>query len=262
MQVAMSQGILVLGGPGAYVIEGRSNSGKNFLLDHMITHAKHSGLEFSNIVTFSGSQEENDSLNFIETLYNSDIWAIAKSLAEVEFVVMTRKKHLASLRAEKGGDEDAKRFKADNPMLLILDDFGGLVNMTTNVKSQWYQYITTVRNMGIYLVMLIQYPKQIGPAFWNQCKAVISFDRSETGLRHYAKAAGITLSKQVLAKILSWMKKKHRYLVWFRDWNIDEPLPDQPWVGYKLEAMEQPRFMECTELLYEVNNTQNEDEEQ
>lgn len=241
------EGFLKTGGPGTYVIEGRSNSGKNYLLDHMVTQAYHKGLTFSNVITYSGSQEENDSLNFIEKLYDSDTWAITKSLDEILYAIQMRKKHIGEMR-KKIGEKDASRFKRSNPLLIVLDDFGGTVNMTTNTKNPWYNVVTTVRNLGIYLIMLIQYPKQIGPSFWNNCKLVCSFDRSEKGLKHYCSTTGMGMDKYLLKEVLDWLRDKHKYLLWWNDWTPKETLPRLPWVGYPvrmgsiplLESLEDP----------------------
>lgn len=251
IEAVSAGGVLLIGGPGPYVIEGKTNSGKSFLLDHIVTHAKHRGLVFSNVITYSGSQAENDSLNFIETLYDPMQWTITKKLEEIRYLITVRKDHIAMMRKLPDGENEAKRFKRENPLLIILDDFGGMMNLTTNVKNPWYTIVTTLRNMGIYMIMLIQYPKQIGPSFWNQCRAILSFDRTTDGLKYYSRTSGMPLAKDAIDKILLWLKTRHRYLVWFMDWTLINELPSTPWLADPVTTGTCPVFHSLEELYNE-----------
>lgn len=222
-------GVLKCGGPGCYVFEGRSNSGKNYLLEHQVRHARRQGLAFSNIISFSGSQEENDSLNFIETLYSPEAWTIALSLDEVLYCISKRKEHVGELKAKLGALA-AKKFKKDNPLLVILDDIGGLASLTQTQNNPWFQVVTTMRNLGIYMVFLIQYPKQIGPGFWNNCRALCSFDRSDSGLKYYCSTSGMSMDIALRKEVLEWLREKHRFLMWWNDWILEgQKLPSLPW---------------------------------
>lgn len=224
------RGVFAMGGPGAYIFEGKSGSGKNFLLERMLAK---SPIKFKNVVSLSTTQEDSGSLDFIERLYDGERWAIAKSLEDLMHVVKVRTDCLEKIKKSLGTREkDA--FLEENPMLMIVDDIGGTTNTKNAEKNPWYTLFTTVRHRGIFLVVLVQYHKQIGPAFLGNTRALLTFDYTEQALKWFASCSGMNITNQDKLTLQKFLKTRFNFLIWWKNWMSEAPLPDTPWLCEKL----------------------------
>lgn len=223
-------GIFPLGGPGAYLLEGKSGAGKNFLLEYFVAKSK---LPFDNVWSLSTTEEETGSLDFIEKLFDTTRWAKTKSLNDLMHLVTVRKQSLARLKEELG-IEERDAYVEKFPILCIVDDIGGTTNTRNSEKNPWYTLFTTVRHLGIYLVVLIQYHKQVGPAFITNSKALVTFDYSDDALTHFSKSAGMSATNEDKKTLQKFLKTRYNFLIWWKSWKSTNTLPDYPWLCDKI----------------------------
>lgn len=226
-------GVFPIGGPGTYIFEGKTGSGKNFLLNFFLCKAK-GHLNFSNVISLSSTQAEAGSLDFLAKLYDPEYWAQTKTQKELMGLIETRKRHCAKIK-ESQGKEEVEKFVLRNPLLVIVDDMGGKTNTTTSLNNEWYNTFTTVRHLGIYLVMLIQYHKQIGPAYVDNTRALITFASNATALKHFSECCGMTLNKHDTATVQGFLRTRFNFLLWWRNWLREDNLPDLPWLIKKID---------------------------
>lgn len=230
--IVAETGIFPLGGPGAYLIEGKSGSGKNVLLEYFLSKCP---LPFDNVVSLSTTQEETGSLDFIERLYDTNRWGIAKSVDDLMHVIKVRKECLAKYKKALG-TEARDSFVYDHPILMIVDDIGGTTNTRQSEKNPWYTLFTTVRHLGIYLVVLVQYHKQIGPAFMGNTRALVTFDYADDAIKHFASCSGVSLSSGDKQHVQKFLKQRHNFLIWWKNWTAKSNLPDLPWLCEKINT--------------------------
>lgn len=242
------KGVFFVGGPGAYVIEGKSGAGKNVLLEHFMTR---STIPFENIVTLSTTQEETGSLDFIEQYYDVNRWAIAKKIDEIMYLIDVRKKCLAKIKKELG-KEASEAYALNHPMVFIADDIGGTTNLRTSDKNPWYTLFTTVRHLGIYLVMLVQYHKQLGPSFIANARALMTFDYADDAIKTFASCAGVSLTKQDKEYLQKFLKSRFNFLIWWKNWSSTSDIPDLPWTCGKIDLT--TRSFTINERQYSFNN--------
>jgi len=237
-----ARGVFFVGGPGAYIFEGKSGSGKNVLLENMLSKSL---IPFENVVTLSTTQEETGSLDFIARFYDPSYWGVAKDINELMHVIDVRKDSLAKIK-HKLGMEEKDAYIQRHPMLVIVDDIGGTTSTRNSEKNPWYTLFTTVRHLGIYLVVLIQYHKQIGPAFMGNTRALITFDHADDAIKHFANCSGVSLTTNDKKNLQAFLKIRHNFLIWWKTWSSENSLPDIPWLCGKIT----PGTNACT-----INNT-------
>lgn len=242
VELAKRTGVFPLGGPGTYVIEGKSGSGKNHLLGYLLHLAKNH-IYPSNIVTYSGTSEETDSFDVLEQLYPDRVerWTKAANIEEIVFLIEYRKTLIGKMKQNQTREE-VSQWLQDNPMLVIADDIGGVTATSNSNKNPWFHLVTTVRHWGIYAIILVQYQKQLGPAFTGNTRAVISFDRSEAALKHFAACTGMNLQKNDITGLQVFLREPHTFLVWWQSWvaeerfSIKQSMPDYPWLVHPVDA--------------------------
>ena len=232
------QGIFVCGGPGTYIFLGPTDSGKNVCFRHTLIQAYNNGLVFSGVISYSTTSGFSDSLDVIEEVSDTDRWAKAKTPDELLAVFNHRVEHFNAMGLmvdpELGRPRtksEIKQWGQDHPLLFILDDFGGKVNMSRNTDNPWYTLITTARHLGIYFVMIIQYNKAIGPSFWNNPRAVISFDRNVKVMKMIAEGGGFgKYCNKVSSQLVKWSSKQYAFTLWWISWKLPSERPMLPWM--------------------------------
>lgn len=236
-EVTQLHGPLVVGGPGTYMIEGSTGSGKSMLLRQILLLTA-PVLRFTNIISYSNTQDSTSSLDFIPEIFPERVsrWAKAKDVEEVLWVLEHRKK---TMKALKRAGEDQDSWAMENPILILVDDIGGITNTTNFIKSPWYQVFTTVRHRHAYLIFLAQFSKQFGPAFINNTRCIMSFDSSSETLKKFAKQKGLELQKQEIAGLQDELRVQYTYLLWWNSWLMREAKPRYPWVGHPVDSKKQ-----------------------
>lgn len=219
------RGVFCMGGPGAYIVEGKSGAGKNYLLEHYLMKSR---LPFDNVWTLSTTEEESGDLDFIERLYDTERWAKPKNIDEIMYLVGVRKEMLAKLKNEFGKQEK-EDYILRFPILLIVDDIGGTTNTRSSENNPWYTLFTTARHHGIYVIVLVQYHKQIGPAFIGNTRALITFDYADDALKHFAATAGMSITTNDKKQLQSFLKNRFNFLIWWKNWVSESAIPDFPW---------------------------------
>jgi len=225
-----TNGVFDLGGPGAYLFEGRSGSGKNFLLKQMLLKTK---TPFKNVISLSTTQADTGSLDFIEQIYDGNRWGIARNIGDLMYVEKTRARSLEKIKASLGLEE-RDQFVRQNPMLMIVDDIGGTTNTKNSENNPWYTLFTTCRHRGIYLVLLVQHAKQLGPAFLGNTRAIVTFDSAEQSLKHFESISGMTLTKADRHSLQVFLKTRYNFLIWWKSWAASSALPCFPWLCGKV----------------------------
>lgn len=242
VQLTCTEGPLVVGGPGTYLIEGATGSGKSRLLCKILSISA-SKFKLSNIVTYSGTSESTSSLDFVADIFPYLVgrWAKALNVDEVAWILKHRSKFMESMK-EKGMDQD--EWVKDNPMLIIVDDVGGITNSSSFIKSPWYHIVTTARHLNVYMIFLAQYASQLGPAMINNCRCIMSFDSSDKALKKFSEC-GFNLSRTEISSLQDELRKPYHYLAWWQSWQLNQPRPRYPWIGKPVdESKRQLQFID------------------
>lgn len=229
---------------GTFAIEGATNSGKNRLLEYIIKF--NLGMcqqpdkikTFTDVITVSSTEKINKALKKVVNLVTNDEnrWYKATSLEEFVAAIDARKQFLETKQKilEKIYEEEEAEIKyqqwlKDNPILIIVDDFGGTeFNFSNSKNNPLYNLISCARYYGCYMFLLFQYSKGIGPAFYNNCMAVLSFDANESALKVLSSCYGMTKLKNYYEKLLRHMKTKHSCTLWVNYWGLEYKKPLTP----------------------------------
>lgn len=269
VEAVRDQGIVVSGGPGTYVLLGGSDTGKNFLLEHQLEQAYREGLRPSNIVSLSTTSGYNNSLKFLEGLAPQEHYTALKDQKELLFIHKHREQTVTQV---KNSDPKWEEWVQRNPLWIILDDFGGTLDMSRSQNNPFYTMITSLRHLGAYMFLLIQYKKAVGPSFFGNLRAICSFDVNADSMKHMADGGGFTKYKK--EECVKWMKKPHYFTLWWITWQLDAPKPQAPWFVKKVKPNEPLRINrkfppQHTPIVkikramhYEQQSPNNEDEEE
>jgi hypothetical protein len=247
VEQVVDKGVLAAGGPGTYLLLGGSDTGKNFLLQHMLEQAHdEADIKPSNIIAFSTTAEYNDSLDFLKGLAPKHHYAVAQNQDELLFVHKRRAESVASIRKV---DDKWKQWIKKNPMWIIIDDFGGCLNLSTSQNNPFYSLVTSIRHLGIYMFLLVQYKKAVGPSFYGNLRLICSFDVNAESMKHMAQGGGFNKFSQ--KDCVKWMKKPHYFTMWWITWQLDSPKPQSPWYAKKIK---QGELMRIQRKLEQPNN--------
>lgn len=234
--IVQKNGIFLSGGPGTYVLLGPTDSGKNFLFEHQMRQAYNTGLEFSSVISYSSTDTFSESLDFVETICDSEWWYRAEQPDEILTAFAIRSAHLTHLSkvgcpimGRPRTKQEIKEYCSEYPIAVILDDMGGKINLSRS-NSEWYNLITTARHLGIYFFILIQYKATVGPGFWTNFRAIISFDRNIDTLKTLAKQAGFSEYKKYETQVSKWLGTHHAFSLWWLSWKIAKNRPEIPWL--------------------------------
>lgn len=258
-------GIITCGGAGTYVFLGPSDSGKNVCFKHALKQAFARGLVFDSVISYSSTQEFNDSLDVIEEVSDTERWARCKSKDEILLVFEHRKQHFKSmsimLDPELGRPktkEEIKEWAMDHPIAIVLDDFGGEINMSRNTDNPWYSLVTMARHIGVYFFMMIQFKTAIGPAFWTNLRCIVSFDRSEEILKKIATCGGFNKYKDYTKQVSKWLATPYAFTLWWCSWRLQSERPQLPWLVYPVVENQPLRVESCKNVVISnVSNSRN-----
>lgn len=233
------KGLFYGGGVGTYVFLGKTNCGKNYALKHAILHARQNSIRWDNVIVFSRTAKLSGDYDYLGALVGEKNLVLTEDESEIHTMVDHRRKVVEKVRGAKGvpsGEKDA--YLRSTSILLILDDFAGVTNMSSSGSNKFFQLVSTSRHLHIWCCILCQYTKTIGPSFWQNCRAVMSFDPSascwKSMMDHVCDAVSDE-SAEYRNFVRRWPdSSRHRFLIWWNFWyGYDKPR--LPWIMHPLD---------------------------
>ena len=238
---ALSQGMFSAAGVGTYIFLGKTNSGKNYMLEHAIRHAfARTSITWENIVVFSRTAKLSGNYDFMKDMVGPGHFAIIGSLETLYGIVAHRSKTVEKMKKSLKNSHFMEWLKGSS-VLMILDDFAGFTNVSSSSNNPLFNLVSTARHLGIWLCILSQYNKIIGPAYWQNCRAVVSFDTSgppfKSLIEHiHDEVKDLPMdTRRFLQRYPG--KKKYQFLIWWNFWNGFEK-PTLPWMMLPVEEGE------------------------
>lgn len=242
----LSKGLFYGGGIGTYLFLGKTNSGKNHFLKHAICQSflKVANRKWDQVIVYSKTAALTDDWEFLSQLYDSDSIVITSSEDDIKAFFEHRKKYIEHLKAIPGiSQSELRQYIYSTSILLILDDYAGVTNTSSSANNFLFHMVTMSRHLGIWMCMLCQYSKSIGPGFYQNCRAVISFDanaKSYDTLSEHINDQAKYLPQQIKKQIISWpSQRKYACTVWWNAWSG----MNQPTLPWMLLPVDMNRFV-------------------
>ena len=232
---ALSKGLFFGGGVGTYIFLGKTNAGKNYMLEHAIMQAfTKASIRWENIVVYSPTATLSGNYDFLKSIVGRGGFVLAEHEEELYCIVEDRKRRVERVNNSKGLTSEQKRkYVRDTQILIIIDDFAGLTNTSSSTNNRLFNLVSTSRHMGIWLCFLTQYSKILGPAWWQNCRAVVSFDSSIRSFNALAQDIGdevSELSSNEKKIIQRWPSgTRYGFVIWWNFWFGYEK-PHIPWL--------------------------------
>lgn len=233
----LGKGLFFGGGVGTYVFLGKTNAGKNYMLDHSIKMGmQKANLKWDNIVVFSTTAGVSGNYEWLRGLVDKGKFVIVEDEEELHSIVEHRRSTVKRIRGAKGIPSRTKdEYIRKTSILVIVDDFAGITNTSTSTGNRIFNLVSTSRHLGIWLCLLTQYSKTIGPAWWQNCRAVVSFDSSIRTFQGLSENVGDEvkeLPKTVQRSIQRWpSEKRYGFTIWWNFW-FGYDKPRIPWTMY------------------------------
>lgn len=241
----MDKGLFFGGGIGTYMFLGKTNSGKNYFLKHAIDHAYFkTHIKFDNVLVFSRTAKVSGDYNYLEDYVDEGCFSILASQRELQQCVDQRTLEVEKVRGNKAlSDKEVESWLRESAILIILDDFAGVTNMSSTISNPIFNLVTLSRHLGIWLCFLTQYSKIIGPGYWQNSRAVVSFDSSDRAFKSATECISGSIkdyAPQVINKVKRWPdSKKFACCIWWNFWfGLDKP--NVPWL---LSGVEEKKFV-------------------
>lgn len=228
------EGLMSAGGPGTYVFLGPTGCGKNFLLEHQLralfAAKQHS---ITNALYFSSTGQFNESYDFLKNVLPPTKVKLIKKYSHLLKMLEDRTQRIT--QAAETLPTKWKAWREQTQKLVIMDDFAGSINLSSPTNPLLTK-ISTMRHLGVWLILLIQYKACIGPGMYINSKLVFTFDTSRKSFETLRDASGCNVDAEKNA-IMDWpTKQEHNFVIWFFTWeNKHIAKPRKPLLGEACE---------------------------
>jgi hypothetical protein len=218
------QNVLQYCGEGTYLLAGPTNAGKTFSIESMVhlsqLYAQSYELKpvrFTSLIIFSSTDEITDDFKWAQ----GHVRKIAQSDKKILEFLEIRKKELikGATRWNITPKEYAKRY----PMLICIDDFVGMLN-GTGANSPLATLASKARHLGLYVFLLTQSIKQVGPGVRKNARAIIGFRLELSAIQDILKEFyGIVNNYTQAQALLEHMSVTYTPTIFVLNWLLNSP---------------------------------------
>lgn len=220
--------VIGIGGCGTYVVLGPSESGKTFLVEQLLAHAtcgtikKEYRIKFYDYILISNSAENSKDFKGIPL---GDCDLVIRKPTEQNFkeIIQLREQEIVE-GAEAAGlaREETEKWAMARPIVLIVDDSYGALNMTTP-GNQVAKLATQARHLGIYMILILQYIKQAGPLIKDNARAIITLSSGYKDHKHIIfDYFGYIQNKLELSAAIKHNTYKNNFVVYYLNWGVKD----------------------------------------
>lgn len=205
-----------MGGPGTYILLGPTEAGKSFFLKQLYFYAisplceDKYRLDFNPVIVLSTTSKINAEYNFSQRIIK-----LKPSNEAIDKILAERKKEMKENCIDKKLRE---KWAEDHPMMIALDDTYGAVNYSVPNNSV-AKLATKARHYGIWLVVNVQYIKQVGPIFHDNARMWITFSINTMNHRFIIQKHHGN-HKQLIKICASWTRKAYHPIVYVTTWRF------------------------------------------
>jgi hypothetical protein len=219
------QNILQYGGVGTYLLAGPTNAGKTFSIESMVQLAQLFAedyeldpIEFTSIIIFSSTDEISNDFKWAEGHIKKVPQQDKKLLEFLEI----RKKEI--MKGSKLHNCTVKEYIKKFPMLVVIDDFVGALN-GTGANSPLAVLASKARHLGLYVMLLVQSIKQIGPGVRKNARAIIGFRLELSAIQDILKEFyGIVNNYNQAISIFNHMSVTYTPAIFILNWLLNDPM--------------------------------------
>jgi len=224
MLFGSAQNVLQYCGVGTYLLAGPTNTGKTFSIESMVHLAQLFSesyalqpIKFTSIIIFSSTDEISDDFKWAK----GHIRKVSQTDKKILEFIEIRKKELI-----KGADKwriTPKEYARAFPMLLVIDDFVGEIN-GTGANSPLATLASKARHLGLYVFLLTQSIKQVGPGVRKNARAIIGFRLELSAIQDILKEFyGIVNNYTQAQQLLEHMSIQYTPTIFILNWILNSP---------------------------------------
>ncbi len=218
------QNVLQYGGPGTYLIAGPTNAGKTLCIEAMVQLAQIYSIDyelkplcFTSLILFSSTDE----------ISNDWAWArdhtrkVVQSDSNITKFLEIRKKEIIA-GAKKLGCT-INEYKEMYPMIIVVDDFVGVLN-GTGANSPLAMLASKARHYGLYVMLLVQSVKQIGPGVRKNARCIIGFRLELSAIQDIMKEFyGVINNYSQSMAIMNHISVTYTPVIFVLNWILNDP---------------------------------------
>lgn len=218
------QNILQYCGVGTYLLAGPTNAGKTFCIESMVQLAQLFAEEyeldpivFTSMIIFSSTDEISNDFEWakghIKKVPQQDKKLLQFMDIRKNEIVKGAQQHNCTVK------EYIKRF----PMLVVIDDFVGALN-GTGANSPLAVLASKARHLGLYVMLLVQSIKQIGPGVRKNARAIIGFRLELSAIQDILKEFyGIVNNYNQAISIFNHLSVTYTPAIFVLNWLLNDP---------------------------------------
>jgi len=218
------QNVLQYCGEGTYLLAGPTNAGKTFSIESMVQLAQLFAasyelkpIKFTSLIIFSSTDEITDDFKWAKG-HTRKIPQTDKKI--LEFLEI-RKKEL--IKGAAKWNITAKDYAKRYPMLICIDDFVGMLN-GTGANSPLATLASKARHLGLYVFLLTQSIKQVGPGVRKNARAIIGFRLELSAIQDILKEFyGIVNNYSQAQALLEHMSVTYTPTIFVLNWLLNSP---------------------------------------
>jgi hypothetical protein len=218
------QNVLQYCGVGTYLLAGPTNAGKTFSIESMVQLAQLFSssyelkpVKFTSLIIFSSTDEITDDFKWA----HGHTRKIAQTDKKILEFLEIRKNELVKGAAKWNitPKDYAKRY----PMLICIDDFVGMLN-GTGANSPLATLASKARHLGLYVFLLTQSIKQVGPGVRKNARAIIGFRLELSAIQDILKEFyGIVNNYTQSQALLEHMSVTYTPTIFVLNWLLNSP---------------------------------------
>jgi hypothetical protein len=219
------QNVLQYCGVGTYLLAGPTNAGKTFSIESMVQLAQLFSddyqldpIEFTSTIIFSSTDEISNDFQWAE----GHIKKVAQQDKKLLEFLEIRKKEI--MKGAKLHNCAVKEYIKRFPMLVVIDDFVGALN-GTGANSPLAVLASKARHLGLYVMLLVQSIKQIGPGVRKNARAIIGFRLELSAIQDILKEFyGIVNNYNQAISIFNHMSVTYTPAIFILNWLLNDPM--------------------------------------
>lgn len=218
------QNILQYCGCGTYLLCGPTNSGKTFCIRALVSLAQCLSkqyelkpIRFTSLILCSSTDEISGDFAWAKPYLRK----INQSDKILKDFMVIRKTEIANGSKRLGIEpsEYSTRF----PMILIIDDFVGSLSGST-ANSPIATLASKARHLGLYVFLLVQSIKQVGPGVRKNARAIIGFRLELSAIQDTLKEFyGVINNYEQARNILDHVSVTYRPVIFVLNWLLNAP---------------------------------------
>lgn len=211
-------------GVGTYLLAGPTNAGKTFCIESMVQLAQIYSttyelppLEFTSLIIFSSTDELSNDFKWA----SGHIRKIPQSDKKIIEFLEIRKNEIIK-GAKKFGISN-NEYKEKYPMLIVIDDFVGALN-GTGANSPLAMLASKARHYGLFVVLLVQSIKQVGPGVRKNARAIIGFRLELSAIQDILREFyGVINNYSQAMAIMNHTSVTYTPVIFILNWLLNDP---------------------------------------